>query len=318
MQHPSLHQDVLLGSQFKDHNLPNLIDWIRLYGDAVQSFRANCGSQTLMMALAALCMRKCCLKVVSLMQVTKQSLNILAAMHTLTKCYFGPSPGEMLSLQNFCTLPNLTHLGLHGASVTHLDALAHLTCLTLSDCHAMCYQDSKFVSSLLSLVIEDATISRFHHKGISACYRLRYIWFGCATIAAIQDAESFVFDDDRVCIPRSLWELTALTSLQVQSHLATNMMSCLWLSQLASLKELGITRPATLIKFPSFSSLSSLEYVRMDFEGVWSKPVIEFEEEVLVPLQYMKFSGTVTLKHVFENAWHLKFSSLTTTQEGSY
>ena len=108
------------------------------------------------------------------------------------------------------------------------------------------------------------------------------MWFECAAIAAVQDAESFV--DEHVCIPKSLSKMTSLTSLQVQSQLATNVLSCLWLSQLKSLKEWGITCPAALIKFPSFCSLSSLEYVRMDLKGVLSeKP--ELEEEVLVPLQ---------------------------------
>lgn len=143
LQHPQLQRDVLLGSNFNNSSLPNLLEWIRLHGDAVQNLGAECESQTLM---ASLCMQKSCLKMVSLMQLTSSILDVLTFFHTLTAFHLMPSTGETLSLQKLCRLPNLTSLELLDGSFTHLDAAAHLTWLNMFRCDALCCQDSLLAS----------------------------------------------------------------------------------------------------------------------------------------------------------------------------
>ena len=310
LQHPQLQRDVLLGSNFNNSNLPNLFEWIRLHGDAVQNLGAECESQTLMAALASLCMQKSCLKMVSLMQLTSPILDVLTFFHTLTACHLMPSTGETLSLQNLCRLPNLTSLELLDGSFTHLDVAAHLTWLNVFRSDALCCQDSLFASSLQVLGVQASTISHFHHQGISACCCLQKLYFNCGSITAVQDLESLVFNE-QIYIASSLSNLTALTCLCIESENGTSHLLCQWLSHMMSLKQLTIACPAKLVIFPSFSSLGNLEYASIDLANDGSyQGSIDLDGQLLLSWQSLSFSGTVTLHQVLPLLWRFRFISL--------
>ena len=280
-QSPDLHTMLFINDSFRSNDLQSVCAHIAHHRSSVQHVVARCGSPYVEAALTALLSHEdgpSKLATLDLSanlekdvyQMYDTVLFLVTQFTTLTACTLRTNTSSAnaqphgFDLDALRALPHLAWLELSEGSFTSLQAASHLTYLSLRRCKVKCGVDCGFVSSLVELhATDDAVLTDFHIHGVCACCCLRKLECADSDILAGTPGESLRtihWQGEAFQVPNSLARLTNLTCIEFEyAAFSIEHVQFGWLSQLPSLRRIGIGVAAMSAEFPeSLSTLSNL------------------------------------------------------------
>ena len=225
---PHAH-DLLTLTNMHAHDLPSMCAYIQKNGSSISRIVANCGSPYVEAALVTLLSHKSgpaqltsahlgASKFQVCQRLHNSVLILLTQFSSLTACTFcldTPNVLNEFDLNTLSVLPHLVRLELQRGQFRALDALSHLTHLSLDESYVSCSDDCDFVTSLVNLHLMSSSLEDLHSQGVCACHHLRELQCSrSAVLGSGSDADSMQFiRGDAHCVPDSLRLLTSLTQL---------------------------------------------------------------------------------------------------------
>ena len=313
-QSPNLHTVLFVHKSIRGSDLRSMCAYIARHCSSVQKGAAECGSPYMEAPLTALLSHEdgpsklttvdwsanmaggYCQLYDSVLLLVTQFTCLTACALSVNETLANEQPYSF-DLGALKALPHLAWLELGNGNFASLEAAAHLTYLSLSSCNVNCGADCGFVSSLVDLYSSAAVIEDFHTHGISACCCLRKLDFADSEILAGTPAESMrTIRGEAFETPSSFARLTNLTCIEFYHPDRSGVDAQFgWLSQLPSLRCIGIDVAEMSVEFPeSLSTLSNLTCLRV--QGRFNKVQIKFSVEWarLVSLEMLEIvSGQV-------------------------
>ena len=229
--HKDLYSSLVIGRDLQSCHLPSLVKWLRCHHSHVRILRLDHGTAWMEMMLVALHSPHSCLEVVHNFNTVPETVKfLLSTFQSIKTCTLHASQSmdpltlhasQTVSLQPLSSLPLLTTLALRLGRFSTLEAIPHLTSLSLEYAIVVCMQDCSCVTPSVELKIYSAELFCFHCRNVSACLSLESLFFSSSIISATIRIhhldQAFIFPEHGAArIPAGLSALTALTHLKLE------------------------------------------------------------------------------------------------------
>ena len=256
-EHPDLYSIYVHAAPQTKH-VASWLNWMQQHGHAVQDVTVSGDCSGMPEAvLPVLHLQQAPLQAARISDSQDQGLYLLASFQTLTDCRLHAPAQDHLNVQPLQALPRLKRLELWNGSFGRIEMLEHLTSLIVTDAQVECFEDSRSVTSLLELHLEDSQLTRFHSRGVGACTGLVDLMLGGASMLA-DNADESMQCGNQFHIATNLTALTNLTSLYFYTY--QHCVQLEWLTELAGLHKLGLVVESILdhpVVLPTTLSLLS-------------------------------------------------------------
>ena len=286
--HPRLYNTICVHSRLAGHHLPGLMAWLQCHSQSVSRLVINDSTPWLEAALVALQSPQSCLTRVHMnCLMPETAVFLLSTFQAITNCTINAKTTadnvQAVNLRPLQGLPNLTNLSLLSGRFVGLEALAHISFLSLRAAAAKCQHTSSLATALVNLDLHSATLELFYTRGLCPCQSLHSLHINMSDITAATPDENMYLASGRFYqIPMGLSALTALTTLKVVFAGKESVIEFDWLSKMTGLRHFSIDTSASTL-FPQqislMQQLSTLhvetKYVRkcksnLRFDFAWS------------------------------------------------
>ena len=302
-----LHTSLYLSKRTTSYSISKLRQWLGKHLTSICTLVTHCHSHLLEEVLTLL--TGYALTRVCLANVDSHVLKLMTEFKFITHCVIQlKERGLTLSLGALPQLPHLTNLALEDGNFTNLEDAVGLTSLRLRKCMASTSDPCMFMTSLLTLQLEVATLCIYHQRGLCEFSCLQYLRCIQSRVEGRARADSLLLREE-VWVPSHLSLLAALTKLGFQAHQGRNP-PLSWITQLQGLKSVSARIIADVVELPQVIStmvnLQSLEILCHDKFGNRGLLLVELNWTSLVSLQSVVLSSGTIFSKSFDGLLFLK------------
>lgn len=299
--------------------------WLQLHAAHLQSITALCtNDDTIEAVLALLAKHQSRLTSASFVVNSSRQLATLGCLRYLTACTLqlkalnNYQPAPWLDLTPLQALPSLRSLVLKNGSFFSLNAVAHLSSLSIVQCQI---RMGSFVTPLEKLFISDSRIDGFGSRDLSACQSLEHLTL---INSFLSPAQTDLYGDqymDPYPEKENISHLSGLTGLKTLrldfAGIQAKALNVDWLYHLVQLGKLKLVHKGSLVLSEGMGSLSKLMSLSIDSTQrqvpgqrccIAPHTVFKFEWRKLGALRHVEVCGDfvvdlrlldlITLKHL--------------------